>query len=256
MKQVRRVEATLWPVLAAAAILLAWQAATGHSAVMPSPLRVWRGLGELARRGILVDDILASLSRVARGYLIAVALGLPAGALLGYYSGLRHTLDVFVQLLRPISPLAWMPMAVVWFGIGNAPVFLIFVGAFFPILLWTAEGVRSVPRVFLLAGQNFCRSNAALLFRVLIPAAFPKILTGLRAALGVAWLVVVAAEMIAVNSGLGYLIIDSRNAGQRYDLVVAGMLLIGCIGLILDTALQRAEKLKFLSWGFHNDATG
>jgi NitT/TauT family transport system permease protein len=252
----KRPEATLWPLLAAAIMLLAWQAATAHSTVMPSPVRVWHGLGELVRRGILVDDILASLSRVARGYLIAVALGLPAGAALGYYSGLRHSLDFLVQLLRPISPLAWMPMAVVWFGIGAAPVFLIFIGAFFPILLWTAEGVRSVPRVFLLAGQNFCRSNAALLFRVLIPAAFPKILTGLRAALGVAWLVVVAAEMIAVNSGLGYLIIDSRNAGQRYDLVVAGMLLIGCIGLILDTALQRAEKLKFLSWGFHNDATG
>jgi NitT/TauT family transport system permease protein len=248
----KRVESILWPTLAAAAVLSLWQAVTANSLVMPSPLRVLHGFGELVHRGLLVRYTVDSLSRVARGYLIAVALGLPAGAALGYHPNLRDYFDPIVHLLRPISPLAWMPLAVVWFGVGDAaPVFLIFVGAFFPILLWTAEGVRTVPRVFLLAGQNFCRSNFAVIFKVLIPAAFPKILTGLRAALGVAWLVVVAAEMIGVNSGLGYLIIDSRNAGQRYDLVIAGMLLIGCIGLILDAALKSAEKLGFISWGIH-----
>ena len=252
----KRAESILWPVLAGAAALLLWHVATLGSPVIPSPAKVVRAFAELAHKGILVKYTLASLSRVARGYLIAVALGLPLGAALGYHAGLRRNVDLLVQVLRPISPLAWMPMAVVWFGVGDAaPIFLIVVGAFFPVLLWTAEGVRTVPRVFLLAGQNFCGSNVEIVRRVLIPAAFPKILTGLRAALGIAWLVVVAAEMIAVNSGLGYLIIDSRNAGQRYDLVVAGMLLIGVIGLVLDGLLQRAEKLRFLAWGFRGNAS-
>jgi NitT/TauT family transport system permease protein len=252
----KRAESILLPVLAGAAALLFWHVATIHSTVMPSPWKVLRGFEELAHKKILVRYVLDSLSRVARGYLIAVALGLPAGVALGYYAALQRSVDPLVQILRPISPLAWMPLAVVWFGVGDAaPIFLIFIGAFFPVLLWTAEGIHSVSRVHLLAGRNFCTSNFEIVRRVLIPAAFPKILIGLRTALGIAWLVVVAAEMIAVNSGLGYLIIDSRNAGQRYDLVIAGMLLIGVIGLILDAALQRAEKLKFVAWGFRHDAT-
>ncbi|HEY6345082.1 MAG TPA: ABC transporter permease [Bryobacteraceae bacterium] len=251
----KRIESILWAALGGLAVLIVWQAAAAQSAVLPTPWKVVRGFAELARKGVLVDYTFASLWRVARGYLLAVALALPAGAALGYYAGARRNMDLLIQILRPISPLAWMPMAVVWFGVGDAaPIFLIFLGAFFPILLWTAEGVRTVPRAFLLAGRNFCGSHSAVVRRVLIPAAFPKILIGLRAALGIAWLVVVAAEMIAVNSGLGYLIIDSRNAGQRYDLVIAGMLLIGAIGLILDGALQRAEKLKFFAWGFRHDA--
>lgn len=250
----KRAELILLPVFATAAALLLWQWATRSSAIIPTPLKVLRAFAELAHKGILVKYTLDSLGRVARGYLIAVALALPAGAALGYHAALRRNVDLLVQLLRPISPLAWMPMAVVWFGVGDAaPIFLIVIAAFFPVLLWTAEGVRTVPRVYTLAAQNFCGSTVEVILRVLIPAAFPKILTGLRTALGIAWLVVVAAEMIAVNSGLGYLIIDSRNAGQRYDLVVAGMLLVGAIGLLLDGILQRAERLKFLAWGFQRD---
>lgn len=250
----KRAETIVWPVMAAAAALLLWHIASAQSAVMPSPGKVLWGFEELARKRILLSYIQSSLSRVAQGYLIAVALGLPAGVAIGYYEALQRSVDPLVQILRPISPLAWMPLAVVWFGVGNAaPIFLIFVGAFFPVLLWTAEGIRTVPRVYVLAARNLCNSHFEIVRRVLIPAAFPKILIGLRAALGIAWLVVVAAEMIAVNSGLGYLIIDSRNAGQRYDLVVAGMLLIGVIGLVLDSALQRAEKLKFVAWGFRHE---
>ena len=170
----QRLESVAWPVLAGVAILAAWQAATVGSPVIPSPWKVLRGFAELAHKGILVKDILASLSRVAQGYLIAVVLALPAGAALGYYAAVRRSVDLLVQILRPISPLAWMPMAVVWFGVGDAaPVFLIAVGAFFPILLWTAEGIRTVPKVFLLAGRNFCASDIEIVRRVLIPAGFP-----------------------------------------------------------------------------------
>ena len=138
-----------------------------------------------------------------------------------------------------------MPLAILWFGVSEAaPGFLIFLGAFFPIVVASSNGVRSVPAMYLQAGRNFGLSTPRLLARVVFPAALPQILVGLRIALGIAWLVVVAAEMIAVDSGLGYLIIDSRNAGKRYDLVVAGMLLIGVIGLVLDLVVRRLERLR------------
>ena len=138
-----------------------------------------------------------------------------------------------IQMLRPISPLAWMPLAVIWFGVSNlAPIFLIFLASFFPIVVATMNGVRNVPPMYVQAGRNFGLSTPALHARAWsFPAVLPRILVGLRIAFGVAWLVLVAAEMIAVDSGLGYLIIDARNAGKRYDLVVGGMLLIGVIGL-------------------------
>src|SRR6185295_13452040 len=131
-----------------------------------------------------------------------------------------------------------------------AAIFLIFLASFFPVVVSTVNGVRNVPPMFRNAGRNFGLSPAALLLRVVFPAALPQVLVGLRIALGIAWLVVVAAEMIAVDSGLGYLIIDSRNAGKRYDLVVAGMLLIGLIGLGLDWGMRRIEKWKAVRWGY------
>jgi NitT/TauT family transport system permease protein len=156
-----------------------------------------------------------------------------------------------MQMLRPISPLAWMPLAVIWFGVSNlAPIFLIFLASFFPVVVATMNGVRNVPPVYVQAGRNFGLSTPALLLRVVVPAVLPRILVGLRIAFGVAWLVLVAAEMIAVDSGLGYMIIDARNAGKRYDLVVGGMLLIGVIGLLLDALIRRLEKLQFVRWAF------
>jgi NitT/TauT family transport system permease protein len=174
--------------------------------------------------------------------------------LLGWYRAAAECFNPVIQIVRPISPLAWTPLAIVWFGVGSlAPIFLIFLASFFPIVVSTMNGVRNVPPMFRDAGQNFGLTPAALLRRVIFPAALPQILIGLRIALGVAWLVVVAAEMIAVDSGLGYLIIDSRNAGKRYDLVIAGMLLIGLIGLGLDSSIRRIERLPSIRWGFLND---
>jgi NitT/TauT family transport system permease protein len=154
-------------------------------------------------------------------------------------------------MLRPISPIAWIPLAIVWFGIGDAAaVYLIFLGAFFPIVVTSMNGVRNVPSMFRRAGRNFGLTPPQLLAKVVFPAALPQIIMGLRIALGIAWLVVVAAEMIAVDSGLGYLVIDARNSGKRYDLVVAAMLMIGGIGLTLDLGFRRLEKLKSVRWGF------
>jgi len=252
----RRWETIFLPFFAAAVFLALWQMGVtlSHTRVFPTPLDVIRGFQELIRKGLLLSYTRDSLFRVGTGYLLAVSAGIPAGLLLGWYPAAARAFNPVIQLMRPISPLAWIPLSIVWFGIGDmSAVFLIFLAAFFPVVVSTINGVRNVPPMFRNAGRNFGLSQAAVLRKVIFPAALPQVLVGLRISLGIAWLVVVAAEMIAVDSGLGYLIIDSRNAGKRYDLVVAGMLLIGVIGLGLDIMIRRMEKWKSVRWGFSHD---
>ncbi len=248
-------EPIAWPLLTAAALLVAWHYAVKWSGttVFPTPLAVQQGIEELIRRGLLWGYIGDSLRRVAVGYLIAAAFGIPGGLLLGWYPAAAQVVNPAIQMLRPISPLAWIPVAIVLFGVGDvASIYLIFLAAFFPILVSAMNGVRNVPTVYRRAGRNFGLPPLTLLAKVVLPAALPQMLVGLRIALGIAWLVVVAAEMIASDSGLGYLVIDARNSGKRYDLVVAAMLLIGLIGLALDIGFRRAERLKSLRWGFRD----
>ena len=159
--------------------------------------------------------------------------------------GAYVTLNPLFQMLRPISPIAWIPLAILWFGVGNvSPIFLIFMASVFPMIVHTIE-----PR-YLRAASNFGVSRGELFRRVVLPAVLPQIVVGMRIGLGVAWLVVVAAEMIALNSGLGYLIIDSRNAGNRYDLVIAGMIIIGVIGLLLDRIMRTLESTPAVKWKY------
>jgi NitT/TauT family transport system permease protein len=221
--------------------------------VFPSPLSVEKGLAELLRKHVLWADIGDSLRRVAVGFGTAAVVGIPLGLTLGWYPAANQIVNPVLQILRPISPIAWIPVAIIFFGIGDrAATFLVFLGAFFPIVVACVSGVSNVPSIFRRAGRNFGLSPAQILARVVFPAALPQILIGLRIALGIAWLVVVAGEMIAVDSGLGYLVIDSRNSGKRYDLVVAAMLLIGLIGLALDIGFRRLEKIRSVRWGFRS----
>jgi NitT/TauT family transport system permease protein len=250
-----RAEAIVLPVLLGAVLVAAWWGAVRWSGtkIFPSPLEVALGVRELARRGVLLPYLGDSLVRVGAGYGAAVLVGVPLGMWLGWSATAATVANPVLQLLRPISPIAWIPVAIVLFGIGNlAPIFLVFLGALFPVVLTAQSAVGNVPRMYLAAARNFGLTPAALWWRVLLPAALPQILTGLRIALGIGWLVVVAAEMIAVDSGLGYLIIDARNAGKRYDLVVAGMLLIGVVGLVLDLFMRRVESVRALRWGFRS----
>ena len=245
--------AILLPCLVAAVLLLAWEAAVRITAndLFPSPWQVCLGLAELVRKGLLFKYIVASLFRVTWGFSLAVLVGVPLGLFLGWFRPAYQALNPLIQILRPISPIAWIPLAILWFGVSDAaPVFLIFLSSVFPITVSATAAVQNVQPVYLRAARNFGLSRIQLFRRVILPATLPQILTGIRIALGVAWLVVVAAEMIAVNSGLGYLIIDARNAGKRYDLVVAGMLVIGLIGLVLDLLVRRLERLDELSWGY------
>jgi NitT/TauT family transport system permease protein len=238
---------------AVALVVAAWWIAVAvtHSLIFPTPAQVVTGTLELVEDGTLWRHIGASLFRVAAGFLLAVIVAVPLGLWMGWVRGAFRTLNPLVQLLRPISPIAWIPLAILWFGVGDAsPIFLIFLSSVFPLVVQTAAGVHTIERQYLQAAENFGVSRAKLFFQVVIPAALPQIIVGMRVALGVAWLVVVAAEMIALHSGLGYLIIDSRNAGNRYDLVVAGMVIIGLTGLVLDGSMRRLERLNAVRWRY------
>jgi NitT/TauT family transport system permease protein len=209
------------------------------------------GAYELVEQGTLLDHIGASLYRVGVGFFLAVALGVPLGLLMGWVAGAFTMLNPIIQILRPISPIAWIPLAILWFGVGDlSPIFLIFLSSIFPIVVQTISGVHTIERQYLRAAQNFGVSRTRLFGRVVIPAVLPQIIIAMRVGLGVAWLVVVAAEMIALRSGLGYLIMDSRNAGNRYDLVIAGMIIIGVIGLALDYSMRLLERLKAVRWRY------
>ena len=222
-----------------------------ESAIFPTPWQVVAGALELARDGTLWDHIGASLFRVGTGFGLALVVAIPLGLWMGWVGGVYRTLNPIFQMLRPISPIAWIPLAILWFGVGDvSPIFLIFISSVFPMIVQTTSGVHTIERRYLRAAANFGVSRSVLFRRVVIPAVLPEIIVGMRIGIGVAWLVVVAAEMIALRSGLGYLIMDSRNAGNRYDLVIASMIIIGVIGLLLDGTTRLLERLKTVRWRY------
>jgi NitT/TauT family transport system permease protein len=248
-----RSEPVFLPLIIAGLFLLVWHLAVRLSGthIFPGPGAVVTGMVELVRRGVLIKYIIASLFRVSVGFSLALIVGIPCGLFLGWFPRAFQAFNPAIQVLRPISPIAWIPVAILWFGVSDlAPIFLIFLASLFPITTSTMAAVQNMQLVYLRAAQNFELKGLTLFTKIVFPAALPQIITGVRLALGVAWLVVVAAEMIAVNSGLGYLIIDARNAGMRYDLVVAGMVLIGLIGLLLDYLVRQLETMDEVRWGF------
>ncbi|MBC7620240.1 MAG: ABC transporter permease [Candidatus Saccharibacteria bacterium] len=242
------------PPLLVIALIIAvwwWVVVQGESPIFPTPWQVVTGTLELAEDGSLWEHIGASLFRVGMGFGLAVLVAVPLGLWMGWVGGAYRTFNPIFQMLRPISPIAWIPLAILWFGVGDvSPIFLIFISSVFPMIVQTTSGVHTIERRYLRAAANFGVSRVVLFRRVVIPAVLPEIIVGMRIGVGVAWLVVVAAEMIALRSGLGYLIMDSRNAGNRYDLVIASMIIIGMIGLLLDGMTRLLERLKTVRWRY------
>ncbi len=243
-----------WPSVALITTLIAtwWLVvAWTHSVIFPSPWNVVAGTVELVKNGTLWPHVGASLMRVGAGFGLAVIVAVPLGLWMGWVDGAYRTLNPVFQILRPISPIAWIPIAILWFGVGNAsPIYLIFISSVFPMIVQTIVGVHTIEKRYLRAAANFGVSRRTRFLQVVLPAVLPQVLVGMRIGLGVAWLVVVAAEMIALHAGLGYMIMDSRNAGNRYDLVVAGMIIIGVIGLSLDGLMRLLERLKGVRWRY------
>lgn len=218
--------------------------------VFPAPLQVLAAFQEALAGGRLLDDIIASLFRVGVGLGLAALVGIPLGLWLGLKLQARAALLPGLNFLRSLSPLAWIPFAIAWFGIGDVPaMFLIFMSCVFPLALSTLNAVEAIPQVYFRVAQDFGLRGGELLWEVALPAITPQIVSALRVTTGVAWLVVVAAEMLAGRDGLGFLIWDARN-GARMDLLVVGMIVIGIIGVLLDRVLLSLTRWPVVRWGY------
>ena len=195
----------------------------------------------------MIVDAAGSLYRVVVGFAIGAGLALPLGLVMGARPRVHAWLNPLVQLLRPIPPIAYIPLSILWFGLGNPPaIFLIVLGAFFPVLMNTIAGVRQVDGIYLRAARNLGASGTTLFVRVILPAAVPYILSGVRIGIGTAFIVVIVSEMIAVNNGLGFRILEAREYFWS-DKIIAGMISIGLIGLAIDTGVTRLNN-HLLRW--------
>jgi NitT/TauT family transport system permease protein len=197
--------------------------------------------------GEMIGDMGGSLYRVLAGFAIGAGLALPLGLAMGANARVHALFNLLVQLLRPIPPIAYIPLAILWFGLGNPPaVFLIALGSFFPVLINTIAGVRQVDGIYLRAARNLGARGPTLFLRVILPAATPYILTGVRIGFGTAFIVVIVSEMIAAQNGLGFRILEAREFFWT-DKVMAGMITIGMLGLAIDVAMNRLNAY-LLRW--------
>ena len=254
MSSVRRFGGPWLALAGPAALVAVWAAMASMrlfpESLFPTPWAVAKALGAELANFRLVDDSIASLFRVSVGFLLAVGLGVPAGLLLGHSARAREAFLPMVNFFRSLSPLAWIPFAILWLGVGDAPaIFLIFMAAFFPVVLSTAAAVASIPSVYFRVARDVGIEGAALLREVTLPAIAPQVITALRVTAGLSWLVVVAAEMIAGTDGLGFAVWDARN-GLRTDLLVAAMVVIGLIGVGLDRVLVMLTRIPSVRWGY------
>ncbi|WP_137939234.1 ABC transporter permease [Chitinivorax sp. B] len=251
-----------------AAILILWQSAASlgwvNPQILPSPTAVlikwWAYLlpteaytpeaGSYAKwlfSGELIHDAIGSLYRVLLGFAIGGGLALPLGLSMGASQRVYGLMNPLIQVLRPIPPIAYIPLSILWFGLGNPPaVFLIAIGAFFPVLMNTIAGVRHVDSIYIRAAKNLGVGNRDMFVRVMLPAATPYILSGARIGMGTAFIVVIVSEMIAVNNGLGFRILEAREYFWS-DKIIAGMLTIGLLGLLIDTAMNKLNN-HLLRW--------
>jgi NitT/TauT family transport system permease protein len=233
------------------AVLAGWELvcrlAHVSPAILPPPTQVARRWFDYAASGELPHDAAATLWRVVVGFAIGAGLALPLGLWMGAASRAYELFNPLVQILRPIPPIAFIPLAILWFGLGNPPAyFLIALGAFFPVLMNTIAGVRNVDAIYVRAALNLGAPSSSMFRRVLLPGALPSILAGMRIGVGVAFICVIVAEMIAVNNGLGYRILEAREYFWS-DKILAGMISIGLIGLCIDIGMARLNR-RLLRW--------
>ena len=214
--------------------------------LMPAPTTIARTAAGLVASGELFFHLVASLKREAWAFLFA-ATAIPLGIAMGWWRLVYNQVNPIMEILRPIPPLAWIPLSILWFGIGDAQnEFIIFLGMFFPILINTIVGVKNVDPNLVRAARSLGAPEYKVLSRIVLKGSLPQIITGVRIGLGVGWMALVAAELVGANSGLGFLINDARSM-LRTDTIVVGMLTIGLVGLLIDTAIRTLGR-KFLPW--------
>ncbi len=239
-------------------VILIWQGFSTLQVIpsykLPSPVQIILGFKDLLIVGIppgnlLHNHMLYSLYRVALGYAIAAILAIPLGLLMGWSPPLLRMTRSLFEVVRPIPPLAWIPIAILWFGIGiKSAAFIIFLGAFFPIFLNTISGVLSIHPILIEAARTLHAKEKDIFLKVLLPGAVPSIFVGMRIGVGIGWMTLVAAEFTGVKEGygLGYMIMTARDI-QRPDEILAGMFVIGVIGLLIDIGLRTVES-RMIRW--------
>jgi ABC-type nitrate/sulfonate/bicarbonate transport system permease component len=242
-----RAQAVLPFIIAAIVIVVVWQVVVTLTrpdpSVLPPPVAVLKSFDRLLGNGQLIVDAAYSLARVFLAWVLSAAIAIPLGLLMGSSESLDRLINPFVELFRPISPLAWIPMAILWFGIGEiGKVFVVAIGVFFPVLLNTIEGVKNVDPTLLHAGQVFgCNTRIALFRRVVVPASLPAVVVGLRIGFGTGWAAIIAAELVAAQNGLGFLIANGMDI-LRADDVVVGMIVIGLLGFLFDVFFRYLQR--------------
>ena len=244
----------LLPVLVLFGVLLIWFLISFFDLfpayAFPSPGAVLSSFQEEIVAGRLVNDIIASLWRVAIGFVVSALLGIPLGLWLGQHLHARQAFVPMLNFFRFLSPLAWIPFAILWFHIGDKPaIFLIFMATFFPLALATMVAVATIPSIYFRVAQDYNYKGVELLTRVTFPAVLPEVITALRVSYGIAWVVIVAAEMVGCQDGLGYGIWEARN-GLRLDSAVCYMIVIGLLGMGIDRLLAQLTKLPGIRWGY------
>jgi NitT/TauT family transport system permease protein len=242
------------PLTVTAGLILLWAAMCSAGifaeSALPPPAAVLRGFAEEAAGGRLFNDIIISLYRVACGFALAVLSGIPIGLWMGHNSAACLALLPLTNFCRNLSPLAWMPFAILWFGVGDAAsIFLIFLSIVFPISLATMAAVANIPSIHFRVAQDYGLTGFRRITGVTLPAIMPQLITTIRVSAGVAWLVDVAAEMIAGRDGLGFAVMDSRN-GLRTDRLVVAMIVIGMIGVLIDRILAQLAAIPSVRWGY------
>jgi ABC-type nitrate/sulfonate/bicarbonate transport system permease component len=211
--------------------------------MMPPPTAVVSAAADLLERGVLFTHIVDSLYRVLLAVGAATLLGVPLGLAMGWSTRFRAAVDPLIEFIRPIPPLAWIPLSILWFGIGDMQiVYIIFLAAFFPVVLNSMAGARDVDSYLVRAGLSLGARRGELFRTVVLPAALPQVFTGVRIGLGIGWMALVAGELVAAPSGLGYMINNARTL-FRSDYILLGMVLIGVLGLVLDFVMRRLMRV-------------
>lgn len=230
---------TVWYVLSEMGVI--------NRVLLPSPRIIMQTFINKIADGSLFSELWISIVRVLEGYFCAIILGVLLGIWIGLSEHMYRLTKVLIQILRPIPPIAWIPLVILWMGIGElSKVFLIFLGGFFVVLINVIDGIRLIDPKLVEVAVAVETPRFKYITQLLIPAAMPTIFTGLRVALGTCWSCVVAAELVAASSGIGYMISNARNFGQM-DVVIIGMISIGVVGKIMDEILKKIEK-SVLKW--------
>jgi len=240
-----------WAIAGIALFLALWTLASiriGNAVLLPEPQTVLFGFFDLVREGSLLSDVVASLRRVIGGFLIASAIAVPLALAMAFFRPLNLLLSPIVSFLRPIPPIAWIPIAILWFGIGDPPsYFITALAAFFPIFINSFAGGSAVRPEHVHAARSLGAGPRALFARIYLPSAMPMISTGLRIGLGQSWMAVVTAELIAAQSGLGYMI-QANRLSLETRLVLVGMCTIGLLGALMSVALEALERHVLVPW--------